>query len=108
MKFDIISQLTNLPKAIYSFVKDHMGIATAHMLGWLSILLLNCASIPTLLSVLLGHSDKLPPVDLMVFIWVALITLFFKSLIQRNYLNVATICLGFSAQTILMGFILFK
>lgn len=108
MKFAVIAQLQKFPSAVYCFVKDHMGIVSAHMLGWVSILLLNFASIPTLMSVLLGNSDKLPPVDLMLFIWVALITLFFKSLIQRNYLNVATICLGFAAQTIMMGMILFK
>jgi hypothetical protein len=66
------------------------------------------ASIPTLLAVLMAKSDILPPVDLMVFVWSALITFFFKSLIEKNYLYIATICLGFAAQTVIMSLILFK
>jgi hypothetical protein len=66
------------------------------------------AAIPTLLAVLLGQSDKLPPVDLMLFIWSALITMFFKSLIEKNFLYISTICLGFVAQTVIMSLILFK
>jgi hypothetical protein len=58
--------------------------------------------------VLLAQTDKLPPVDLMVFVWSALITLFFKALIERNFLYIATICVGFAAQTVIMSLILFK
>ena len=57
---------------------------------------------------LLSKSDQLPPVDLMLFVWSGLITLFFKSLIERNFLYIATICLGFVAQTVIMSLILFK
>jgi hypothetical protein len=56
----------------------------------------------------MAQGDKLPPVDLMIFVWSALITLFFKALIERNVLYLATICLGFAAQTVIMSLILFK
>jgi hypothetical protein len=92
----------------YAFLKDHLGHLSAHTLGWISIVLCHFAAIPTLFAVLLGQSDKLPPVDLMIFIWSALITMFFKSLIERNFLYVATICVGFCAQTVIMSLILFK
>jgi hypothetical protein len=91
-----------------NFAKQHLGHISAHTLGWITIVLLHFASIPTLVAVLLAQSDKLPPVDLMVFVWSALTTLFFKSLIEKNYLYIATICMGFLAQTVLMGLILFK
>lgn len=94
--------------AFRNFFRDHLGNISAHTLGLLAIVLAHFASIPTLLAVLLGHSDKLPPVDLMLFVWAALTTLFFKSLIERNFLYVATICLGFIAQVVIMGMILFK
>jgi hypothetical protein len=98
----------NIPKWIVLFFKEHLGKVSSHTLGWLTILLCHFAAIPTLLAVLTGHSDKLPPVDLMIFIWAALVTLFFKSLIEKNFLYIATICLGFVAQTVMMGLILFK
>jgi len=104
----VISYIQNLPIVIYQFLRDHLGRISAHTLGWITIILLHFASIPTLLAVLLGQSDKLPPVDLMIFVWSALITLFFKSLLDRNFIYIATICLGFAAQTVIMSLILFK
>ena len=99
---------STLPRWIWYFFRDHMGKVSAHTLGWLSILLMHFAAIPTLAAVLMNTSDKLPPVDLMIFVWAALTTMFFKSLIERNFLYVATICLGFIAQVVIMGLILFK
>jgi hypothetical protein len=103
-----ITHIQNLPITIYQFLREHLGRISAHTLGWITIILLHFASIPTLLSVLLGQTDKLPPVDLMIFVWSALITLFFKSLIDRNFIYIATICMGFAAQTVIMSLILFK
>jgi hypothetical protein len=97
-----------MPRWIWYFFRDHLGKISAHTLGWLSILLMHFAAIPTLAAVLMSTSDKLPPVDLMIFVWAALTTMFFKSLIERNFLYVATICLGFIAQVVIMGLILFK
>ena len=94
--------------AVSGFFRNHLGNISARTLGLLAIVLAHFSSIPTLMAVLLGKSDKLPPVDLMLFVWAALTTLFFKSLIERNFLYVATICLGFIAQVVIMGMILFK
>lgn len=108
MKRPFLEVFSYLPRWFWYFLRDHMGKVSAHTLGWLAILFMHFASVPTMLAVLMGTSDKLPPVDLMVFIWSALITLFFKALIDRNFLYIATICLGFAAQTVLMSLILFK
>jgi hypothetical protein len=94
--------------SIATFFRDHLGKISAHTLGWITIILLHLSSVPTLLAVLMAKSDVLPPVDIMVFVWSALITLFFKALIEKNSLYIATICLGFAAQTVLMSLILFK
>ena len=108
MKSAFLDMVGKVPSKIYVFLRDHLGHISARTLGWITIVLLHFASIPTLISVLMAQSDKLPPVDLMVFVWAGLITLFFKSLIERNTLYIATICMGFAAQTFLMGLILFK
>lgn len=95
-------------KTVITFLKEHLGKVSAHTLGWITIILLHFSSVPTLLAVLMGKTDMLPPVDIMVFVWSALITMFFKALIEKNSLYIATICLGFAAQTVLMSLILFK
>jgi hypothetical protein len=104
----LVEYIKNIPGIIVLLVKEHLGKISAHTLGWLTIVLLHLASIPTLIAVLMAQTDKLPPVDLMIFVWSALITFFFKSLIERNYLYTATICIGFAAQTVIMSLILFK
>ena len=104
----LINYISNIPSIVVLLVKEHLGKISAHTLGWLTIVLLHLSSIPTLIAVLMAQSDKLPPVDLMIFVWSALITFFFKSLIEKNYLYTATICIGFAAQTVIMSLILFK
>ena len=95
-------------KEVYDWLINHIPKLSADALGWIAIVLCHLAAVPTLLAVLLGQSDKLPPVDIMIFIWVALVTMFVKALIDNKKLYVATITIGFAAQTILMGLILFK
>ena len=110
MKFldSVFALFVSMCASIYNFAKERLGHVSAHTLGWITIVLMHFATIPTLAAVLLAQSDKLPPVDLMIFVWAALTTFFFKSLIEKNFLYIATICLGFLAQTVLMGLILFK
>lgn len=103
--FDAVSATVN---HVITFARTHLGHVSSNTLGWITIILLHLASVPTLVAVLLAQNDKLPSIDLMMFVWAALTTLFFKSLIEKNYLYIATNCMGFLAQTVLMGFILFK
>jgi hypothetical protein len=93
---------------IYRFIAQHLINVSAHALGWIAIVMLHFSSVPTLWAVLIGQSDKLPNIDLMVFIWAALTTLFVKALLDKDRLYTATIAIGFVAQTLLMGLILFK
>lgn len=100
--------VSNSFSTLIKFIREYTGVISARTLGILTIVLAHFSSIPTLMAVLLGHSDKLPPVDLMLFVWASLLAFFFKSLIEKNNLYVATIALGFAAQTVIMSLILFK
>jgi hypothetical protein len=108
MNRKFLELMSQYPRWIWYFLRDHLGQVSAHTLGWFSIILCHFAAIPTLLAVLFGQSDKLPPVDLMIFVWSALITMFFKALIEKNFLYISTICIGFCAQTVIMSLILFR
>ena len=108
MKRQFLELASQYPRWIWYFLRDHLGRVTGHTLGLITIIFLHLANVPTLVSVLMGQSDKLPPVDLMIFVWSGLVTLFFKSLIEKNFLYISTICLGFAAQTLMMGLILFR
>lgn len=104
----LLESILNIPTVVYEFIRDHLVNISAHTLGLLTVVMLHLSSVPTLLAVLTHQSDKMPPVDIMLFVWGGLVAIFFKSLFERNYLYIATICLGFVAQTVLMSLILFK
>jgi hypothetical protein len=99
---------TMVKESILKFFKNHFGNISSKTFGLLAILLAHFSSIPTLIAVLLGKSDTLPPVDLVLFVWASLVAMFFKSLIEKNNLYVTVISIGFAAQAIIMSLILFK
>jgi hypothetical protein len=93
---------------IQKFFLDHFKKITADTLGWMAAIVLHLSTIPSLLALITGLSDKPPTVDIIMFIYTALILLFAKAIIMRDQLNIITIGSGFIAQSAIMAFILFK
>lgn len=91
-----------------SFMADHVKNISSETVGWLAVLFIHCATIPSLLGLLIGVSDKLPSIDVVVFLWVSLFLLFMKALINKDTLNILTISVGFMIQASLMGLLVFK
>jgi hypothetical protein len=81
---------------------------SSEAVGWISVLILHAATIPTLLAVMSGLTDHMPPVDIVLMIWTALTLLFVKAAVQKDMLNLVTIALGFIVQAVMMGLIFFK
>ena len=93
---------------IKDFTADKFSHMSAETLGWLAVLVLHAATIPTLLAVGSGLTDKMPPVDLVLLCWSGLTLLFLKAAVQKDMLNIVTIGLGFIIQCALMTIIFFK
>lgn len=104
----VCNPLADFAVDLYRFIAQHLVNVSAHALGWIALVMLHCSSIPTLWAVIVGQSDKLPNIDLMIFIWSALTTMFIKAILEKDRLYVTTIAIGFVIQTLLMGLILFK
>ena len=77
-------------------------------MGWLAAIVLHSATIPSLLAVMSGLTDRMPSVDIVLLVWAGLSLLFAKAVVQKDILNIVTIGLGFIAQNILMVLIFFK
>ena len=91
-----------------SFVQDKISVISAETFGWLSAVVLHSATIPSLLAVMAGLTDRMPGVDLVLLVWTGLTLLFVKASIQKDMLNVITIGVGFIVQAVLMALIFFK
>jgi hypothetical protein len=77
-------------------------------LSLLAVLILHASTIPSLLAVMSGLSDSLLPVDMVLMVWAGLGVLFLKAAVQRDFLILITIGLGFVAQSVLMALTFFK
>jgi len=89
-------------------IKEHAPHVSAETMGWVAVILLHLATIPTLLAVLTGLTEKMPPVDLVLFSWAGLFCFFLKAAIQKDFLNIVTIGFGFFCQAALLALIVFK
>lgn len=77
-------------------------------IGWLAVVFMHCATIPSLLSLIFAVSDKLPSLDVVLFVWGGLLLFFLKALINKDMLNIITIGVGFFIQATLLALVIFK
>lgn len=89
-------------------IKEHLVTVSAETLGWIAVILIHLSTIPTLIAILTGLTEKTPPVDLVLATWAGLFLFFIKAAISRDLLNIVTIGLGFAIQASIMALILFK
>jgi len=94
--------------AVRQFLSDSLAKISADTLGWLAALVLHAATIPTLLALLSGLSDRTPSLDVVLFLWTGLTLLFLRAIVLKDMLNIITIGTGFIVQAVLMALILFK
>jgi hypothetical protein len=93
---------------IKDFVTTKFTAISSETFGWLAVIVLHSSTIPSLLAVMAGLTDRLPGVDLVLLVWTGLTLLFIKAAVQKDMLNVATIGFGFIVQAAMMALIFFK
>jgi hypothetical protein len=93
---------------VNEFLNKYLPKISADTLGWLAVIVINCATIPTLLALMTGLSDRTPSLDMVMFLWASLFLLFGRAIVLKDMLNIITISVGFMIQASLMAMILFK
>jgi hypothetical protein len=94
--------------AVRNFLHEHLHKISADTLGWLAAIVIHCATIPSLIALLTGLSDRTPGLDIIMFMWGGLVLLFARAVVLKDALNIITIGIGFIIQATLMALILFK
>jgi len=94
--------------SIQTFVTEKFSHISAETLGWIAVIVLHAATIPSLMAVMAGLTDRLPGVDLVLLVWAGLAMLFVKAAVQKDMLNLVTIGFGFIVQAVMMALIFFK
>ena len=93
---------------VRNFLSTTFTKISAETLGWLAAIVVHAATIPTLLALMTGLSDRTPNLDIVLFAWAGLVLLFFRAVVLKDILNIVTIGMGFIVQAVLMALILFK
>jgi len=95
-------------KSAYTWLKEHLPRLSAETLQWMAALVLHAATVPTLLALMTGLSDRTPSLDIVLFMWAGLVLLFMRAVVLKDMLNIVTVGTGFIIQAVLMALILFK
>jgi hypothetical protein len=90
------------------FIQEKLTKLSSETIGWLAIVCLHAATIPSLLALMTGLTDNPPPVDVVFMVWTALFLFLVRATIQKDSLNLITIGFGFMVQAIMMALIFFK
>ena len=98
----------NWAKSVFDWVREHLPRLSAETLQWLAALVLHAATVPTLLALMTGLSDRTPSLDIVLFMWAGLVLLFMRAVVIKDMLNIVTVGTGFIVQAVLMALILFK
>lgn len=96
--------VADIKNAVLNNFKD----VSSDTVGWLAVLFVHCATIPPILGLLFGVSDKLPSIDVVLFLWTGLVLMFIRALLNKDTLNIVTISVGFMIQSALMGLLVFR
>jgi hypothetical protein len=91
-----------------AWLSQSLHTVSAETLGWMAVILIHGATIPTLLALLTGLSDNTPSVDIVLLMWGGLVLLFGRAVVLKDTLNIVTIGAGFIIQAVIMALILFK
>ena len=78
-----------------TFLQEKLSHVSSEALNWLATIVIHAATLPTFVAVGMGLTDKLPGVDVILMVWGGLTLLFFRAVLIKDMLNVATIGFGF-------------
>lgn len=87
---------------------NKMKQASGDTIEWVAILCLHGATLPGMLSLMLGITDNTPPIDLVLLLWAALGLMFLRAIVHKKIAHQITISLGFMAQAMMMALIFFR
>ena len=80
-------------------------MSPAEIGGWVGMLLIHGATVPVTVSNIAGWSDKLPPLSMVLMVWIGLACYFYRALKQRDAVYMTSNGIGLVLNTILLALI---
>jgi hypothetical protein len=89
-------------------VKRKVKLNVSEACGWFGMVLIHAATLPTSLGVILGYSDKLPPLSMVLMVWSGLFLFLIRALGRNDKLYIISNAVGFFFNSILLALIVLK
>lgn len=83
-------------------------VKISEILGWVGMVLIHGATIPTSVAFIVGYSTVLPPLDMVLLIWTGLFLFLIRALAQKDMLYIVSNSVGFFFQSIILALIAFQ
>ena len=103
-----MEKITNFLNSLIVYCKTKLTATTAETISWIGLVLIHASVIPTILTVMAGINDRLPPVDMILLVWGGLTLFFVKAAIYKDMVKIITIGFGFIVHSVLLALLLFK
>lgn len=91
-----------------AFCRTKLTNLTAETISWIGLVIIHASTVPTIITVMSGLNDKMPPIDMILFVWTGLALFFVRAVMQRDLLNIITIGTGFIVHAMLLALLVFK
>ena len=75
--------------------------------GWIGMILIHGATVPTTMSVILGYSSELPPLNMVLLVWSGLFLFLLRAVVAKDTLYIVSIAIGFFFNTIFLALIVY-
>ena len=92
----------------YTMMNDKVIKKLGSLSGWVGMVLIHGATLPTTLGVIMGYSDRVPPVSMVILVWSGLMLFLFRAIVQKDTLYIVSNSVGFFFNSILLALIVFK
>ena len=75
--------------------------------GWIGMIMIHGATVPTTMSVILGYSSDLPPLSMVLLVWSGLFLFLLRAVVAKDTLYIVSNTIGFFFNTILLTLIVY-
>lgn len=103
-----IELVKNFVKNLWLEFKQSIRQVSIDGIGWTGLIALHAVTIPSLFGLMTGLTDNTPPIDMVIILWAAMALFYIKAILEKNFVSLIIIGLGFIAQSILMALVFFK
>jgi hypothetical protein len=89
------------------FVMKKVFSKFSEFAGWLGMILIHSATLPVTLGIILGYSDTLPPLSMILLVWTGLFLFLIRAIANNDKLYIVSNAIGFFFNSVLLILIVF-